>query len=360
MNMQENALYQKHVLLDEIGKIGQQKLLAARVLVVGMGGLGCPAAQYLAASGIGSLIFLDGDLVSPSNLHRQILYGIQDVGKSKSKLAESHFKTFYPHLNFEGITEFLTPSNALQLIENCDVVVDCTDNFKARYVINDACVKLEKPFVYGAIHKFQGQVAVFNYQNNATYRCLFPESNLANQVNCSETGVLGVLPGIVGSMQATEAIKLLVELPGLLHTQMITYDALKQQIVSVKLPKRNEDEVNRIRNAAFHPSASENKPLVHEISWERAFDDKTNCIFIDGREDRSKPNPMANQSVAFDWNKMESSLSNIPLNQPLAVYCQRGIRSREAARKLLKIGYTQVFSISGGLESYVANTVELK
>ena len=226
----EKQRYQKHLNLPEIGPTGQLKLKNARVLVVGAGGLGCPVLLYLTAAGVGTIGVIDPDVVDLSNLQRQVIYTTDEVGKPKAKAAINHLKRLNPDLTFDTYTMALDISNARSIIEPYDIVVDCTDNFKVRYLINDVCVLLNKPFVYGAIHRFEGQVAVLNAdlgegKRGPTYRCLFPEyPNEIEIPNCSVTGVLGVLPGVIGTYQANETIKLITEIGESLSKHLLMVD----------------------------------------------------------------------------------------------------------------------------------------
>ena len=227
--------YQRHLALPEIGWDGQQKLRRAKVLVVGAGGLGCPVLQYLTAAGVGVIGIMDHDVVSLSNLQRQVLYNTGSVGRKKVEVAQEMLQALNPEVAFGIHPEKLTEANALAIIDPYDFVVDCTDNLKARYVINDACVQAGKPFVYGSIYQFEGQVSVFNYQNGPTYRCVFDEG-AAEPPNCAEMGVLGVLPGIIGSYQALEAIKLITGIGELLSGKLLIVNTLThvQRIIQLK------------------------------------------------------------------------------------------------------------------------------
>ena len=197
----ETTRYSRHLRLPEVGTIGQQQLKAARVLVVGCGGLGCPVLQYLAAAGVGTLGLLDFDTVDDSNLHRQVLYGPADVGRPKAVVAAEKLRAQNPFIDLQVHQQLLTAANALALFAGYDLVLDCSDNFATRYLVNDACVILGKPLVFGAIFKFEGQVTVFNYQGGPTYRCLHPVPPAPGESpNCAQIGVLGVLPGLLGTM----------------------------------------------------------------------------------------------------------------------------------------------------------------
>ena len=207
---EEKSFYSRQLLLPEIGETGQQKLKQARVLVIGAGGLGCPVLTYLAAAGVGHIGIVDADIIDKTNLHRQVLFGFSQIGMPKVEAAINRLKDLNPYVTLKGFYENLLPENAIEIIKSYDIVVDATDNFPVRYLINDSCVILDKPFVLGSIDRFQGQVSVMNFKDNngvsgPTYRCLFPYPPKPESApNCSQIGVIGVLPGIIGSFQANE------------------------------------------------------------------------------------------------------------------------------------------------------------
>ena len=246
LSKEEITRYSKQLLLPEIGKSGQEKLKNARVLVVGAGRLGCPVLQYLAAAGVGTICIVDFDVVDETNLQRQILYSTNDIGKSKAEIASGKISDLNPFIRVETVNRKLETTNALNLISNYDIIVDCSDNFETRYLINDACVLLDKPFVYAGIHKFEGQLSVFNYKNSAggagpTYRCTFPEMHPEETLlNCSLTGVIGTLPGIIGTLQANEVIKMITGLGEICSGKILQMNALTLNFSEIKI-KRNED-----------------------------------------------------------------------------------------------------------------------
>ena len=265
MDMEPDFLdrYQRQLSLREVGMGGQRALRAARVMIVGLGGLGCPVVQYLAAAGVGNFILVDADRVSLSNLQRQILYTQNDIGRFKVEVAKEWIQKQNPHINVEIHTEMLSAENATAYLALADIVVDCTDNFAARYLINDACASANKPWVYGSIAKFEGQVAVFNAvtttpeveNHNITtpefsqhsalrslnYRDVFSKSPGDDEIqNCAEAGVLGALAGIIGSFQAMEVLKWILGLHGLLANQMLTYNAIDHSIVKFQLVNNSD------------------------------------------------------------------------------------------------------------------------
>lgn len=244
--------YNRQILLHEVGEIGQQKLAAAKVLVAGAGGLGCPVLQYLTAAGVGTIGIVDGDFVSESNLHRQILYGPADIGTNKAEVAARALEGQNPDVAFSIIADMIIPQNAIDIIQEFDIVVDCTDQIHTRYLLNDACVLLGKSLVYGAIHKFEGQVSVFNYQGGATYRDLFPiPPKPESTPNCNETGVLGVLPGIIGTFQANEVLKIILSYGDVLSGKLFLFNAKTNASQHINYSKQkhngpeNADELRR-------------------------------------------------------------------------------------------------------------------
>ncbi|MBL4654485.1 MAG: molybdopterin-synthase adenylyltransferase MoeB, partial [Bacteroidia bacterium] len=247
LTKEEVSQYQRHIILPEIGKKGQEKLINAKVLVVGAGGLGCPILSYLAAAGIGTIGIIDADVVDATNLHRQVLYGKDDIGKPKVEIAKKKLSQLNPFIQINIYQERLDSSNALKIFQDYDLIADGTDNFPTRYLINDACVISDKPFVFGSIFKFEGQVSVFNFKNKSgkkgpTYRCLFPEPPSPGSVpNCAEIGVMGVLPGIIGSMQANEVIKIFIGIGDVLNGKLLVYDSLTAEVNTLNFDRVEEN-----------------------------------------------------------------------------------------------------------------------
>jgi adenylyltransferase/sulfurtransferase len=244
LSQEEKKRYSRQIQLAELKNEGQQKLQDAKVLVVGAGGLGCPVLQYLAAAGVGTIGIVDFDLVEETNLHRQVLYATADVGKSKAEIASKRILEQNPLVKVEIFNTKLDNSNALKIISNYQIVLDCSDNFETRYAINDACVYLNKPFVYAGIHKFEGQLSVFNLDNESpTYRCVFPEKGEDEIIiNCSITGVIGTLPGILGTMQANEVIKIITGIGEVCSGKLLLFNALNNSFSEVRV-KRNQEAI---------------------------------------------------------------------------------------------------------------------
>lgn len=352
MNELNRNIYEKQLRLEQIGEMGQNKLLAAKVAVIGVGGLGCPAVQYLASAGVGEILIIDGDHISLSNLQRQFLYGLNDVGELKVEIAQRRISQLYPHLNIRTHSEFLSPDNAKQLLSEIDIVVDCTDNFAARYLINDVCIQLEKPFVYGAIFKFEGQVAVFNNGNSPSYRCLFSEyPKEENQPNCNDTGVLGILPGIIGTMQAAEVIKWIVGMEGLLDTSLLTYNATRQEIHKVHLPQRRAEICDRIKKKVlqWHPESRKTKD---KIEWIQLLESQEFHQIVDVRESEETPPSPDCTTHKIPLSKLDELLNQLHPEVPTAIYCQSGFRSEKAAKSLKERGFKKVLSVVNGMTAF--------
>lgn len=352
MTPEQSHIYSRHLMLNEIGSAGQQKLIDACVAIVGLGGLGCPVSRYLAAAGVGRLILIDGDFVDETNLHRQTLYGKKDVGLLKAETAKRILSEQFPNQDFTIHANYLSTSNANEILSEATIVVDCTDNFQARYLINDACVQLNKSFVYGALHKFEGQVAVFNHVNGPTYRCLFPKAPKAgNLPNCSELGVLGVLPGIIGTMQALEAIKCIVGTEGILDREMITYHALRNEILKVKMPARNEEVYQSIKQNPIELIVISDCDIEHEITWKELIHSKKYAQIIDLRELHELPEGPEFTTHRIPISRLSDLINELDATLPTALYCQSGKRSLNMVRELSeKYQFLNVVSIQGGVQ----------
>jgi len=356
----ENTRYSRHLLLPEIGLVGQQKLKAARVLVVGCGGLGCPVLQYLTAAGVGTLGLLDFDTVDESNLQRQVLYATADVGRPKAVVAAERLHAQNPFVTLQTHQVLLSASNALDLFASYDLVVDCSDNFATRYLVNDACVVLGKPLVFGAIFKFDGQVSVFNYQNGPTYRCLYPHPPAPGEApSCAEIGVLGVLPGLVGTMQASEALKIILGIGEVLSGRLLLVNALGMQFQTIRFrPVAANQQLTALASdyAAFCGEAPmEAAPSrVPEISADelKAWQQSSRPLqLLDVRE----PHEYAQRSIGgqlIPLGQLASQLAGLAPEVPVVVHCASGVRSRKAAQQLLASGFVEVYSLRNGLADY--------
>lgn len=348
--------YSRHIILSEVGQEGQDKLSQAKVLVVGAGGLGCPVLQYLAAAGIGTLGIIDFDVVEESNLQRQVLFGTSSIGLNKALAAKERLVDLNPTIAIKAYPEKLTSKNALELFKDYDIIVDGTDNFATRYLVNDAAIWTQKPVVYGAIYKFEGQVSVFNYQNGPSYRCLFPTPPKEGSVaNCSEVGVLGVLPGIIGCMQANEVIKIILGFEGVLSGKLLHYNSRTAQTSTIKI-SRNEIEFENVlkRKDQFQNDYNDFScgTPVQEISADAIFQ-KENIWFIDVREAHEQPQLDLPNGVQIPLNRLEQSLDQIDRTKTNIVFCQIGNRSKTAVELLQKQNITNCYSLKGGVSALI-------
>ena len=352
--------YNRQILLSEIGEKGQQKLLDAKVLVIGAGGLGCPALLYLAGAGIGTIGIIDFDTVAVSNLHRQIIYTVAEVGSNKALAAKKRLEALNPSISITAYPEKLTTANAISLFKQYDIILDGSDNFSTRYLVNDACIITNKPLVYGAIFKFQGQVAVFNYQNGPSYRCLFPNPPEAGSVpSCNEAGVLGVLPGIIGGMQANEVLKIILEIGTVLSGKIQLYSTLSNEMSAIKL-KRNQEEIDKVLTAASEFTTTDYdlfcgiKNTVDIITFSETNNLKE-AVFVDVREFYEQPKAPFLNPIELPLSSLESNLDKLPTNLPIVTFCQAGIRSIKAATLLKLAGFNQVYSLKEGAPEIIMN-----
>jgi adenylyltransferase/sulfurtransferase len=358
----EKERYQKHLNLPEIGAAGQLRLKNARVLVVGAGGLGCPVLLYLTAAGVGTIGVIDPDVVDLSNLQRQVIYTTDEVGKPKAKMAVSHLNRLNPDITFNTYTAALEASNARSIISEYDIVVDCTDNFKVRYLVNDVCVTLSKPFVYGAIHRFEGQVAVLNNdlgdgRRGPTYRCLFPEyPNEIEIPNCAVTGVLGVLPGVIGTYQANEVIKLITGIGQSLSEHLLMVDLLSMSQQKIKTKRRADaDELARqglAPSLRSTPSTSgPQKMSVQELADRLAANEP--IFLLDVRERPEFDLCHLEGAVLIPVGMIPNNRKRIPTDRPVVVYCHHGIRSANVAQYLYaQDGLTNLYNLDGGINAW--------
>ncbi|MFI2744437.1 molybdopterin-synthase adenylyltransferase MoeB [Zhouia sp. PK063] len=342
--MQENEMYARQVLLTEIGVAGQAKLSKARVLVIGAGGLGCPVLQYLAGAGVGTIGIVDGDVVSVTNLHRQILYGVADVGKPKALVAANRLRQLNPYITVNVHNEFLSTNNAMVLFKQYDIIVDGSDNFATRYLINDAAVLTGKPVVMGAIFKFEGQLTVYNYQNGPTYRCLYAEAPEEGSVpNCSEIGVVGVLPGMVGCMQANEVIKMIIGYGKVLSGRLLVFDAKTYEYHCLQYKKQKETEVKEL--LADDAIAC---GVVPEIELAAVLDHNYSLLDVRTLEEY-KHFHLDAQHIPLQ--ELERRYSELQPAEEMVVYCQSGKRSKLAIKLLQeKFPETTWWSLKNGLQ----------
>lgn len=343
--------YNRHIILSEIGQKGQGKLSKAKVLVVGAGGLGCPILQYLAAAGVGTIGIVDFDVVEVSNLQRQILFGSSSLGQNKAAAAKERLSDLNNSITINAYPEKLTFQNAMELFNQHDIIVDGTDNFETRYLINDACILTNKPLVFGAIYKFQGQVSVFNYNNGPTYRCAFPNEPKKNTIpNCSEVGVLGVLPGIIGTMQANEVLKIILGIGNVLSGKLLCYDAPLAQSTILNV-KRNDLEIQKVllnKNEFLKQELSNNCTFNIPEVFIKDLLAKEEVQFIDVRELWERPKVEAISALQIPLSEFKQHLDKISSHKEKAIFCQSGIRSKQAVSILQEHNFDSCYSIKEG------------
>ncbi len=356
--------YSRHLILPEIGSSGQRKLKETRVLVVGAGGLGSPLTMYLAAAGIGTLGLVDFDQVEASNLHRQVLYTESDIGRPKLTAAIERLAGVNPHTECVPHPVKLDRTNALEIIERYDIVVDGTDNFPTRYLVNDACALAGKPNVYGSIFRFEGQVSVFSAATGPCYRCLFAEPPPAELVpSCAEGGVLGVLPGIIGSLQANEVIKLAAGIGDSMIGRLLLFDALRMRFHEVKLKKNSNcplcsatpsitelidyQQFCGVTNEAdLEPVA--NVPPPTAAKW---LEERTAGL-LDVRTKEERDIAQIAGAISIPIGQLEQRLQELDTSKRWIVHCHKGPRSTRATRTLASSGFADVFNLDGGIDAW--------
>ena len=350
LSKEELARYNKQIILPEIMLEGQEKLSAAKVLVIGAGGLGCPVLQYLTAAGVGFIGIADGDSIEISNLQRQVLYTEQEIGQSKATVASKKLNALNPNIKIQIHAVYIDSNNALKILDEYDIIVDGSDNFDTRYLVNDACIMLNKPMVSGAIYKFEGQVSVFNYHHGPTYRCLFPEPPSAEESpNCEDIGVIATLPGIVGTIQANEVIKIITGIGEVLSGKLLVIDTLTMNthFFLFKLNEANRD----IRQ--LPGSVQNNNVIVNTIEYnelEKRMQQESSIQLIDIRE--KEEHEIANiGGINIPLSLLTSSYHLLDPEAPIVVYCDAGVRSTHAAKLLLQQGFKNVMNLKGGINS---------
>lgn len=366
--------YSRHLLLPEVGVVGQKRLRGSRVLVVGAGGLGSPTTLYLAAAGVGEIGLVDFDTVEVSNLQRQVLYGTSAIGRPKLEAAAARLNDLNPGVRITPHEGALTSENALEVLRPYDVVVDGTDNFPTRYLVNDACVLLHKPNVYGSIYRFEGQASVFDASRGPCYRCLYPEPPPPELVpSCAEGGVLGVLPGIIGVIQATETVKLLLGAGDPLVGRLLLFDALAMRFRELKLRKNPEcvicglhpTQTGLIDYPAFCgvplPNASRTGngevPTVTPEALQAELGRKEPPMLLDVREPGEWEIAHLPGATLIPLRQLPDRVTELTRARSVVVYCHSGNRSGRATRMLLDLGFTRVRNLEGGIDAW-AETVD--
>lgn len=353
-NANEWLRYTRHIQLPQIGVSGQDRLKRAKVLIIGAGGLGSPVALYLAAAGVGQITLMDGDKVDLSNLQRQVLFATEDINQPKAKCAQQRLLELNGEINVSAVTTDLREDNAAEYIGDADLVMDCTDNFASRYLINDTCVSLKKPWIFASIYQFSGQCALFT-PNSACFRCLFPEAP-EEVLDCNDAGVLGVLPGILGTHQANEAIKYLTGLPCPLENHLLLIEALNLDYKKIRLQKnqgcvcsgQKAPEKQSYQRLCSSDGRSEMEITAAGFNQEREND---HVITLDVRsnEERQAFN-IGGKHIPLD--DLAGRYAELNPKEKVLCYCQTGKRSRKAVEILLEQGY-QSLSLQGGLAKLI-------
>jgi len=332
--------YDRQIKLDEVGVSGQEKLRNARVLIVGVGGLGCPAAQYLAGAGVGKIGLMDHDKVSITNLHRQVLYNEDNIGNSKALVAKEKLQRLNSEIELVAIEEALTIENAENLFHQYDLILDGTDNFETKYLINDACILASKPWIYASIYKNEGQLSVFNYENGPSYRCLFPKTTQQN-ISCEATGVLGVVSGIIGMLQAMEALKIILGIGDVLSGKLKLSNLLSgsEQILTIQ---KKQEEINKIRENGIMPVKIECK--VRDESR----------LYLDIREIFEQPRINSEKVIQIPLSVLDNRMWEIPKEKEILVFCQSGKRSKKVVDLLkAEYGFDNLKNVEGGIETII-------
>ena len=357
LSKSEIKRYNRHIIMPEIGLEGQLKLKNAKVLVIGAGGLGCPVLQYLPAAGVGTIGICDFDFVDESNLQRQILFGRSDIGKSKAKIAGQKLQEQNPYIKFNVHDFKLDKSNALELFAQYDIIVDGSDNFPTRFLVNDACVITGKPLVFGAIYKFEGQVSVFNYHEGPTYRCLVPEQpDSSEMLSCSQIGVIGVLPGIIGAYQASEVIKIITGVGKVLNGKLLMIDTLGVSHSVIEF-KRNEKTANITELSEYGNFCTDEFPEINQISADELkakLAAKEDLFIVDIREPELFKQAHIHESVNYQIPDILDNPDLIPKDKTVVLVCQSGNNSMAVIDFLTeKHNYTNVYNLENGFNAWL-------
>lgn len=358
--------YGRHLIIPDVGLEGQKRLKAASVLVIGAGGLGSPLSLYLAAAGVGRIGLVDFDVVDESNLQRQVIYTAKDVKRSKLEVAKERLTALNPHIEVETYETRLTSENAMEILGDYDVIVDGTDNFPTRYLVNDACVFLKKPNVYGSIFRFDGQVSVFDAQRGPCYRCLYPEPPPPGLVpSCAEGGVLGVLPGIIGTLQANEVIKIILGIGQPLLGRLLLFDALQMTFRELRVRKdpncvvcgENPKVRELIDYEAFcgvgvAPQHLDSSMHITPEELKAKLDRGENVVLVDVREEVEYEICHLENAQLIPLSKLPEHVNRLSLVDEIVTYCHTGSRSSLATKFLRDLGFTRVRNLAGGIDAW--------
>jgi len=364
-SQEEIFRYSRHLLVPEVGLEGQRKLKAASVLVIGAGGLGSPVALYLAAAGVGHIGLVDDDMVDVSNLQRQILHDTHYVGQPKAESGRHRLLALNPRIRVDAIQDSFNESTAMEIAAGYDILVDCSDNFATRYLINDLCVLTQRPDVYGAIYRFEGQVSVLDARHGPCYRCLFPEPPSAEiSPSCSETGVLGTVPAVIGSLQAAEVIKLVLGIGSPLIGQLLIYEALEASFQKIKLAKRPDcavcgqtptvitlsDSRRFCSDEEILPLAADEKISPSELATQLRGPHPP--LLIDVRSPVEQQVSFIEGALSFPLDQLEAHLAELEKHRETVVFCRTGRRSSYALRLLREAGFDHVRNLVGGINAW--------
>ena len=359
----EKARYARHLLLPQVGEVGQKKIKSSSVLVVGAGGLGSPVLLYLAAAGIGRIGIIDDDKVDITNLQRQIIHSTSSVGELKVESAKRRINQINPEIVIEIFDERLNIENAEKIIDKFDIVVDGTDNFSTRYTISDCCEILDKPWVFGSIHRFEGQVSVFNLNGSPNYRDLFPKPPpLELAPNCAEAGVLGILPGIIGSIQASEAIKLILDIGDPLSGKLFLFNALSMSSRVLKYDanvSRNLISELSLESEYCTSNSSLNSGEINPIDYIDRINNGWKPFLLDvRRENEELISQIDNTNLRINHTEIPNRLQEIPSDRDLVIYCRSGVRSAVVQRVLIESGRKNIIlNLKGGILNW-SDTVD--
>ncbi len=370
LSTDEVRRYSRHLIMPEVGVEGQKKLKAAKVLLIGTGGLGAPLGLYLSAAGIGKLGLVDFDIVDFSNLQRQVIHSTRDVGRPKLDSAREKILDINPNVQVETYDAMLKADNALDIIRDYDVVIDGTDNFPTRYLVNDSCVLLDKPNVYGSIFRFEGQASVFDAKHGPCYRCLYPEPPPPGLVpSCAEGGVLGILPGIIGLVQATEAVKLILGKGRSLVGRLILYDALEMKFRELKLRKNPKCplcgdhptikaliDYDQFCGVAPQPAAAVTAPKESDEMTPKELktllDSGEKPTILDVREPHEYEICRLSGSILIPLGQIAVRMDELNRDDDIVVHCKMGGRSAKAVEQMQKAGFTNVKNLTGGIDRW--------
>ena len=351
----EDEYYSSHQKLSLISAIGQQQLQQAKVLMIGAGGLGCPCLQILAGAGIGTIGIADYDRISISNLHRQYLYNYADAGKLKTTIATERLSAYNPFIIIQTHDLLVEESNILELLSAYDLIIDGTDNFASRYLINDACVLLDKPLVYGAIHQSEGHVTVFNYHNGPTLRCLFPKDENESIASCAEIGAYNVITNIIGTLMANEAIKVILQHPDVLAGKLNQVDILSGKTFQIRY-----QEVEGSRQKSIERfSGLSNIKTVSVADLKEKLNSNESFYLIDVREETEHADFNIGGTNIPLQNLMSQLNFEFAATDEIIFYCQKGTRSKQAAEYLFTKGFKNAVSLQGGMDLWQKITLNI-